>query len=377
MSASPAVEMYEQRFAEVVGAQHAVAFNQARSALVAILTAAGVGDGEGVALSPLTCEVVPLALIARGFHPLYLDVAPGTLNLDATALAAAPPVRAVVFQHTYGLSTGAEDVARVATGRRALVIEDCAQLMPYRSGDRSPGSTGDAAIFSLNLLKPLPAGSGGMAVTRDSALAGAIRAERDRLPARRHGSDVALAAEAFVQRTLLTPKTYWFALATHRALRGRRRDEPLSDGIRNRIVDSGTQISDYQARRGLQALERVAQLASVRAEQCAWYESALPDVPTVTPRPAGAPLYYYPVLSARKQDLLRRARAARLQVVAWPDRTPIYGVDDAALLTRYGYKADSCPAADAAAARLVGLPTGSDVTSRHLRAIADLVRSAA
>src|SRR5262245_51595508 len=110
MSASAVIEAYERRFAEVLGVPYAVAFSQARSAMVAILTAAGVKGGEAVALSPLTCEVVPLALLAGGFHPVYLDIADGTLNLEAGALAAAAPVRAVVFQHTYGLSTGAEGV---------------------------------------------------------------------------------------------------------------------------------------------------------------------------------------------------------------------------------------------------------------------------
>jgi dTDP-4-amino-4,6-dideoxygalactose transaminase len=41
-----------------------------------------LAPGDEVVLSPLTCKVVPLALLALGIRPVYADIAPRSLNLD-------------------------------------------------------------------------------------------------------------------------------------------------------------------------------------------------------------------------------------------------------------------------------------------------------
>ena len=370
----------EARFAAELAVPHAIAFSNARTALLAIFGAAGIARGDEVILSPLTCRVVPLALLAA-VRPRYADTASDTLNLDVTALEAAigPMSRAVLFQHTYGTTTGAKEVGAAARRRGILVIEDCAQVMPTRSAmpDGSTGIVGDAAIFSLGLLKPLPAGAGGLAVTGDATLAAGVRRYRERLEARSGLADAKLAVEAFVQRRFLNPGTYWTALAVHRALLSCGPGSNLEDEIERLVLRDATRASEYQARRGLIASRAIGRYAARRAECCAWYDEAFRDVPGVSTvvRASGAPLYYYPVLTDRKAALLARAERAGVQIVAWPNKTTIYDVDDPSRLSRYGYRLGSCPNAEATAARLVGLPTGPDVAASHLRKAADLVRA--
>jgi dTDP-4-amino-4,6-dideoxygalactose transaminase len=364
-----------------MGGGHAVAFNNARTALLAILAGAGIEPGDGIALSPLTCEVVPLALLSAGFQPVYVDVQLGGVNLDPVALASEhrSGIRAVLFQHTYGLSEGVEEVARVAAERGMLLVEDCAHVMPMVRDASTPGRRGLAAIFSLNLLKPLPAGSGGMALTEDGNLAQAIWDYRTRLPARARVADALLGVEGLVQRLLLNPSTYWDALALNRRIRTGAPGSPLAEVFAERITAQATRISGDQARRGLRALAEMTRMAAWRQANCAWYAATLRDVPTIS-SPLGRveePLYYYPVLTDRKQELLRRARARRIQVVAWPNRTPIFGVDDPVFLARFGYGLGTCPVAEAVAARLVGLPVGPDVGPRHRRRVVELVREMA
>jgi dTDP-4-amino-4,6-dideoxygalactose transaminase len=88
----------------------------------------------------------------------------------------------VLFQHTYGNSTGVEAVAHVSSMKKLLLVEDCAHCMPSANANQHFGRWGKAAIFSNNLLKPIPAGSGGLAITNDETLASKIRDLGDSLP---------------------------------------------------------------------------------------------------------------------------------------------------------------------------------------------------
>jgi dTDP-4-amino-4,6-dideoxygalactose transaminase len=64
-----------------------------------------------------------------------------------------------------------EAILDVARRHRLKVIEDCAHALGATWRGQPVGSLGDAALFSFQLLKPLNAYGGGMAVTNDEALA--------------------------------------------------------------------------------------------------------------------------------------------------------------------------------------------------------------
>jgi hypothetical protein len=201
---------YERHLANLVEAEHAIAFGYARTGLSALLTALGLGPGDGLGVSPITCKVVPSTLISLKLKLCYFDVSRETINLAPAAID--PPVKAVLFQHTYGNPAGAAEVARTGLP----VIEDCAQCLPG-----SVKLTGIAAIYSNNLLKPLPAGSGGAVVTNDSALSKELRRIASLLPTPGTLADIKLQTEAFLQRRVLRPELYWRCAASARATANR------------------------------------------------------------------------------------------------------------------------------------------------------------
>ena len=82
-------------------------------------------------------------------------------------------------------------------------------------------------------------------------------------------------------------------------------------------------------------------------------------------RDAGLPLYYFPVVVPDKVRLLQEARRQRVEVIAWPTRTPVYPVDRLEDLAAYGYAPGSCPVAERVATRLVGLPTHGRINARE------------
>jgi dTDP-4-amino-4,6-dideoxygalactose transaminase len=378
-SATPlaATARLEAESARRLGARHAVAFAYGRHALAAILEGVGAVAGDRVVVSPLNCTVVPLVLRASRLVPVYAEISARTLNLDAGAVAAASAgARAVVFQHTYGSPEGVRDAAVAAAVRGIALIEDCAHCLPLAGPFPSPGATGRAAIFSNNLRKPLPAASGGLAVTGDEALAAHLAARRDGLPRRSTLAELGLSAELLAHRLLLRSRTYWPLLALSRL--GRRPQREGLDGeIDATITRRALRISAAQARRGLAALARIDADARHRRRLCAEYAAALGDAAGVGLPCAGEdrPLSLFPVLVPAKRELLRRARRRLVEIVAWPIGPPLFPLVDAADLARYGYERGSCPVAEDVASRLVGLPTDLRTGPRQRDAVVALLRA--
>lgn len=165
---------------------HAVVFSlgSGRSALAACLKAAGLGPEDEVLLSSYTCLAVPTAVIAAGAKPVYIDINPETLNVEADAVNAAlsPRVRAVVVQHTLGKVAPIQAIVEEARKRGVLVIEDCALSVGSSIDGRDVGTFGDAAIFSMELSKTLSCGWGGVLLVNDRELATAVRKYYATLP---------------------------------------------------------------------------------------------------------------------------------------------------------------------------------------------------
>jgi dTDP-4-amino-4,6-dideoxygalactose transaminase len=374
-----AVARLEAESARRLGVGHAIAFAYARHALAAILDALGAEPGDEVIVSPLNCTAVPLALLARRLVPIYAEISPHTLNLDPAAVTSAVGAgreRAVLFQHTYGNAAGVREVAAIAAARGLELVEDCAHCLPLAGEPPAPGATGRAAIFSNNLRKPLPAASGGLAVTDDVDLAAHLAARRDRLDRRSSAAELALAGELLAHRLLLHPATYWPLLALARL--GRRPGRgPIAAEIAREFGRRALRASPRQARRGLAALARIDVEARHRRRLAAEYAAALGDVAGVElPCPTVArPLALFPVLVPAKAELLRRARRRLVEIVAWPAGAPIDPLSEEIDLRRYGYEPGSCPAAEDVARRLVGLPTDPRTGPRQRDAVVALLRA--
>jgi dTDP-4-amino-4,6-dideoxygalactose transaminase len=371
--------VYEAMCANLVRTNHALAFAYARHGLIAVLVAAGLREGDEVVLSPLTCKVVPLALLSLHLKPVYVDISTGGLNLDPQRFTwrIGSATRAVLFQHTYGSPIGVEAVSRISEQKHIMMIEDCAQCLPYAGDGRPPGSWGKAAIFSNNLLKPLPAGSGGIVVTRDNELARQIRRARSELSPRGPLRELVLRAEVWFHRFVLRPAIYWPLFRLNAKFDQSYQTRPVDVEIAHEITTKAHRVSGFQMREGTRWLDRVATIAQHRRLCCVEYGNALSGIKDLDLPAAGAsqPLYYFPVFVRNKERLLEEARKKNVEIIAWPKKTPIYPVECERDLLRYGYEPGTCPVAERAAATLVGLPTHGKITNEHRKRIIDLLRS--
>jgi len=371
--------VYENTIAGHVDTANAVAFGYARHAIVAALTAAGLKPDDEVILSPLTCKVVPLALLSMGLKPVYADISPDTLNINHAEVQEkiTTATRAILFQHTYGHPGGVEDIASLARQMNIFMIEDCAQCMPLRIDNYHPGQHGNVAIFSNNAGKPLSAGSGGIAVTNDVMLTEEMRKLRDTMSHRKLADDLLISMETWLHHHLLRPSLYWLLFTLRRRIDSNYSQHSLDAEIANEITKTAMQPSSRQLRRGLHAMRHITSVAHHRITCCKDFHASLGPAnrPGTLFESGKAPLYYYPVLTDHKPELLQLARQSRVEIIPWPISTPIYPVEDIAALGVYGYRAGDCPEAESVAARLVGLPTHIKITPEVRKQIISLVQT--
>jgi len=181
----PEVDHLEQEIAAKLGAKFAVSCASGTDALILALMAAGLGPGHEVITTPFSFIATAGSIAWVGAKPVFVDIDPVTFNIDPQKISAAitPQTRAIMPVHLFGLPADMDPILDVARSHKLLVVEDAAQAIGARYGDRFVGTLGDFGCFSFFPSKNLGgAGDGGVITTNDAA-----HAERLRM-LRMHGS---------------------------------------------------------------------------------------------------------------------------------------------------------------------------------------------
>jgi dTDP-4-amino-4,6-dideoxygalactose transaminase len=170
----PEVDAFEAEMAAMIGVKHAVAVSSGTDALLAVLMALGIGPGDEV-ITPTYSFFATAGCVCRvGATPVFVDVDPVTFNADPAAIerAITPRTRAILPVHLYGLCADMDRIEAIAAKAGVPVIEDAAQAIGARLGDRQAGAIGRAGCFSFFPSKNLGAfGDAGLVTTNDAALA--------------------------------------------------------------------------------------------------------------------------------------------------------------------------------------------------------------
>ena len=188
-SVGPFVSEFERRFAERVGARHAVACATGTAAIHIGLILLGVERGDEVFCSDFTFvgSINPIAYV--GARPVLVDSETRTWNLDPDLLAGEldrrveaglPLPSAVEVVHVLGQPADMEPIVDACARHDIPVLEDAAESLgaTWSSGryaGRHTGTVGGVGCFSFNGNKIATTGGGGMIVTDDDALAARAR----------------------------------------------------------------------------------------------------------------------------------------------------------------------------------------------------------
>lgn len=178
----PQLEAFEARLAELTDRPSVVAVSSGTAALHLALLAAGVGEGDTVAVSTLTFAATANAVAYTGAQSLFIDCDDtGLMSADllAQALAnadrAGHPITAIIVVDLYGRPADHPRICALAKRHGAKVIADAAESLGAELDGRPAGSFGDFAALSFNGNKIVTASSGGAVLCRDPESADQVR----------------------------------------------------------------------------------------------------------------------------------------------------------------------------------------------------------
>ena len=178
----PEVKTLETEIAKLAGCDFAVGCGSGTDALFLTLMALGVGAGDEVVTTPFTFVATAGAIAHLGARPVFVDINPADVNLDAGKVAGAitSKTRAILPVHLFGLAADMGAIAQVAEGLHLPIIEDAAQAIGARYQGSAVGGLGVAGCFSFFPSKNLGGvGEGGMITTRDADLGDRLRVLRN------------------------------------------------------------------------------------------------------------------------------------------------------------------------------------------------------
>jgi dTDP-4-amino-4,6-dideoxygalactose transaminase len=167
----------ERLFAEYVGVKHAIGLNSCTAGLHLALLAIGVGPGDEVITTPITFAATANVIVHQGATPVFTDVEPETLNMDARQIGSrvTEKTKAVLPVHLYGRPCDMDAILPVAQRYKLAVLEDAAHAVESEYRGKKVGNIGDLTAFSFYATKNMTTGEGGMLTTNRDDLAEKIR----------------------------------------------------------------------------------------------------------------------------------------------------------------------------------------------------------
>lgn len=305
------VEELEERWAAFCGVKHALAVSNGTIALMCIFAGMGLEPGDEVITVSHTFNATASSILSTGARPVFVDIEPDTLLIDAGRIEAAitSRTRAICPVHLFGLVADMDPIEAIAERYGLAVVEDACQAHGATYRGRKAGSFGPAA-FSLYGTKNMTTGEGGFITTDDDRLAD------------------------------------WIRLYRNQGMRERYHHEILGYNFR---------MTDIQAAIGLVQLDKLERNTARRQQIAAAYDEAFADLPVGLPVvPEGRTHVYhqYTVTVGEQRDaIVADLRAAGIGVGIY---YPIPVHRQAYILER-GIDAE-LPDTDAAAATSLSLP---------------------
>ncbi|MBI1371248.1 MAG: aminotransferase class I/II-fold pyridoxal phosphate-dependent enzyme [Phycisphaera sp.] len=319
-----AVDAFEKALASYCGVEHAIGISSGTDALLVALMALEIGPGDEVLCPTFTFFATAGVVHRVGATPVFVDIDPATFNIDVAAAEAAITERtkAIIPVHLFGRCADMTAVSAMAARRGIEVIEDAAQSIGAKHGDRTCGSIGRVGCLSFYPTKNLGGvGDSGAVLTNDADLAQRIR------QLRLHGQ---------------------------------------TDEYRHEYVGGNFRIDGLQAAAMSVKLPHLDGYTAGRRAAASRYADLLADTPLTLPADDTHGLHVfnqYTVRAPQREGLMQHLKATGIgHKVYYP--LPLHLQPCFAYL---GYEAGRLPAAEAASREVVSLPMFPTLTAEQQR----------
>lgn len=166
----PHHEAFEQTLKKYLGVPFVSLFCNGTLALQLALN--GMRLGGEVITTPFTFPGTPHVLHWNNIKPVFCDIDPKTLNLDADQIESliTPRTTAILPVHVYGTACDVEKIQQIARRHKLKVVYDAAHAFGVRVNGIPIGTFGDASMFSFHATKIFHTFEGGAICTNNADL---------------------------------------------------------------------------------------------------------------------------------------------------------------------------------------------------------------
>lgn len=169
------VKEFETAISDYIGNPNVLALNSCTSAIMMSLRLAGVGQGDYVISTPMTCLATNEPILALGAKPLWADIDPLTGNVSPNGVQAVfdghtadrERIKAIMVVHWAGQPCDLDEINTIAMAYSVPVVEDAAHAFGAAYKSDTIGNHSDYVCFSFQAIKHLTTVDGGAIAFRD------------------------------------------------------------------------------------------------------------------------------------------------------------------------------------------------------------------
>ena len=148
---------------QTLGCPQALLTHSATAALEQAAMLCKLKQGDEVIMPSYTFVSTANAVVLRGAVPVFVDVVPEDITIDASAIEAAvtEKTKAVIVVHYAGMPCDMDPIMALAKRHGLYVIEDAAQALLSKYKGKYVGTIGHFGCFSFHYTKNTICGEGG------------------------------------------------------------------------------------------------------------------------------------------------------------------------------------------------------------------------
>lgn len=156
-------DLFEKKFGDLIQNNDVAIVNSCTSALTLAYEMAGVGPGDEVISSPMTCMATNEPIHNAKAKIVWADIDPetGNINPESVLKNITSKTKAIVAVHWSGLPFDIDAVNKIAKDHGIKVIEDAAHALGAKYNGKNIGNHSDFVCFSFQAIKHLTTIDGG------------------------------------------------------------------------------------------------------------------------------------------------------------------------------------------------------------------------